>query len=112
MGTRSYIPRSKLNKMAKNKDRRQDRSEVKHLQGIIQEKDKQIRQLTRLVKYLENRKHFDETTKDDEKAEEVPQEEPKIECTECGKGHYENFFSIMDKVYATCDTCETPKRLK
>lgn len=113
MAIRSHSQRTKSNNsMAKNKDRRKDRKETEYLSGIIREQDKQIKQLTRQVKFLQKR-HNNELRSPKEDVEEViVQEEPKIPCTDCGKGHYHNFLEILDRLYATCDTCSTPKRLK
>ena len=87
------------------KKRNQDRNETEHLKGIIRELEKQVRQLKQELRYYKKRPEKEQETL------ELETKESRIPCDDCGKGFYDEFL-LLDKVYGTCDTCDSRKRLK
>lgn len=97
--------------MAKTK--RQNHSETRHKDGRIKELEKQVRQLTRQLKYYQKREHILELPENtDIESEPVIVTEIKELCTRCRTGYYENEIEIRGNIYANCNSCGYPKRLK
>ena len=87
-------------------------NELKFLKEQIRDLQKENRRLKRQVKQTEKYAHIpEETTSQEVEEVEIEVIKNKLECLECGKGHYEE-FEIMDRIYGTCNICEDRKRIK
>jgi hypothetical protein len=97
--------------MAKTKQKTS--SETEHQKGLIRELQKQVKALTRQLKYLEKRDHLNDLPEPDACDEPISilVTEMKVPCLECGAGFYDA-LPILDKVYGNCNSCGHNKRLK
>lgn len=99
----------KVNPHKQNQNK--ERGEVEHLKGIIRDLEKQVKSLTRQLKYFEKRSHLSELKLEEEEPTPPPPPKKMRDCDSCGKGKYEE-FELLNKVYGTCNICNDRRRLK